>query len=259
MRAGQPGPEQGEPFLPRPVFAAPFHVRGDPTDTEFVYGRYGNPTWSNYERALGELEGGEAVLFSSGMAACSAVLLPSLRPGDTVVIPSDCYMHVRGVARDHLAPRGVDVRFVPTAELSAEQLPDGLRLLWVESPSNPGLELCDVSALAAAAHERGAAVAVDNTFSTPLGQLPLDLGADFSIMSATKHLSGHADLLLGYVATGDPARAEELRHWRRARAQSLDRSRSGWRTARSRPSRFGSSGAVPTRRRWRSCSRRGER
>jgi cystathionine gamma-lyase len=149
------------------------------------------------------------------MAACSALLLTLLGPGDALVLPSDCYMAVRNVARDHLAERGVDVTMVPTAGLAPESLPERLTLLWLESPSNPGLDLCDVRALAAAGHERGALVVVDNTFATPLGQRPLELGADFSVASATKHLAGHADLLLGYVAAADAERAEELRAWRR--------------------------------------------
>ena len=215
VRAGLPAPEQGEPFLPGPIFAAPFHLRGDPADADHVYTRYGNPTWERYEAALGELEGGEAVLFSSGMAAASALLLSLLRPGDALVAPSDCYMAVRDVARGHLAERGVEVTFIPTAELAPEALPERLTLLWLESPSNPGLDLCDIEALAAAGHERGALVAVDNTFATPLGQSPLELGADFSVTSATKHLCGHSDLLLGYAAASDPGRAEELRNWRR--------------------------------------------
>ena len=214
LHAGLPEAEQGTPFLPGPTFAAPFHLKGDPATSEFVYGRYGNPTWTRYERALGELDGGEAVLFASGMAACSAVLIGLLKPGDALVLPSDCYMSVRGVAHEHLAEWGVHVTALPTAAMAPEELPDRLALLWLETPSNPGLDLCDVAALAAAAHERGALVAVDNTFATPLGQRPLELGADICVVSATKHLSGHSDLLLGYASARDPELAERLRHWR---------------------------------------------
>jgi cystathionine gamma-lyase len=209
VRAGLPEPEQGEPLLPGPTFAAPFHLRGDPDSAPYVYGRYGNPSWTRYEAALGELEEAEVVLFASGMAAASAVLLTALRPGSTAVIPSDCYIHVRGIARDHLAERGVDLRFVPTTELVDHS--EGADLLWGETPSNPGLEVCDIAALA----ERSSGLfVVDNTTATPLGQQPLDLGADVTVTSATKHLTGHADLLLGYVATRDASRAEALRDWR---------------------------------------------
>jgi cystathionine gamma-lyase len=207
VRAGLPDPEQGEPFLPGPTFAAPFHLRGDPSDSDYVYGRYGNPTWTRYEEALGELEGGEVVLFSSGAAAASAVLLTATRAGETAVIPSDCYPQVRTLAGDYLAARGVNVRFVPTVELEAAPSAD---FLWAESPSNPGLEVCDIAAL----RDKAALLVVDNTTATPLGQRPLELGADLAVTSATKHLSGHADLLLGYVAAADPVRARALRDWR---------------------------------------------
>jgi cystathionine gamma-lyase len=214
VRAGLPEPEQGAPFLPGPVFAAPFHVSGDPAGADYGYGRERHPTWDAYERALAELEGGEAVLFASGMAACTAVLLTSLRPGGALTMPSDCYMHVREVAEKYLGERGVEVTLLPTPELVPEALPERIDVLWLETPSNPGLNLCDVKALAATAHARGALVAVDNTLPTPLGQRPLALGADLSVTSATKHLSGHSDLLLGYVAARDPAEAEALRTWR---------------------------------------------
>ncbi|HEX2234318.1 MAG TPA: aminotransferase class I/II-fold pyridoxal phosphate-dependent enzyme, partial [Thermoleophilaceae bacterium] len=214
IHAGLPVAEQGEPFLPGPVFAAPFHLRGDPAGTEYVYGRYGNPTWTRYEQALGELEGGEAVLFGSGMAACTAVLLTLLRPGSALVLPSDCYTHVRSFARAHLGEYGVEVTEMPTPGLTPEKLPERLDLLWLETPSNPGLDVCDVRTLSAAARERGAIVAVDNTFATPLGQRPLELGADLSVTSATKYLAGHSDLLLGYAAARDGELAGRLRDWR---------------------------------------------
>ncbi len=214
VRAGLPEPEQGSPFLPGPVFAAPFHVSGDPADAEYGYGREEHPTWEAYERALTGLEGGEAVLFGSGMAACSAVLLTFLRPGGALTLPSDCYMHVRELGTDYLAERGVEVTLLPTAELTPEALPENVDLLWLETPSNPGLDLCDIRALAAAGHERGAVVAVDNTLPTPLGQRALELGADLTVTSATKHLCGHSDLLMGYVAARDRERADELRGWR---------------------------------------------
>jgi cystathionine gamma-lyase len=214
VRAGLPEPAQGTPFLPGPTFAAPYHFSGPPESSEYVYGRYGNPSWAGYEAALGELEGGTAVLFSSGMAAAAAILLPRLRPGDVLVAPADCYMGVRSLARSHLGERGVEVRFVPTADPGFADAIDGASLVWLESPSNPGLDVCDLSALIERGHATSAPVVVDNTFATPLGQHPLELGADFAMASASKFLSGHADIVLGYVATKDPADAEELVHWR---------------------------------------------
>ena len=213
VRAGLPEAEQGAPFLPGPVLAAPFHLRGEPEEAEWVYTRYGNPTWERYERALSELEGGEAVLFASGMAAAAALLLTALRPGSVLAIDSDCYLNVRRLARTHLEPRGVEVRLAPAAEL--ESALSGADLLWLESPSNPKLEVCDLAALAATAHSAGAMAVVDNTTAGPLLQRPLALGADASLTSATKHLSGHADVQLGYVATGEAALAQQLRDWRR--------------------------------------------
>jgi cystathionine gamma-lyase len=212
VRAGQPAPEQGAPFLPGPVFAAPFHLQGDVDSSDWVYTRYGNPTWARYEQALAELEGGEVVLFASGMAAASALLLTTLAPDSAVAMDHGCYRGVRILAEGHLEPRGVDVRLAPPERLG-EAL-EGADLLWMESPSNPKLEVYDLAALAGAAHAGGAIVVVDNTTAGPLHQKALELGADYVLTSATKHLSGHADLMLGYVAAADPARARALRDWR---------------------------------------------
>ncbi|MEA2308193.1 MAG: cystathionine gamma-lyase [Thermoleophilaceae bacterium] len=214
VHAGLPAPRQGAPLMPGPTFASYYHLEGDPAGVDYVYGRYGNPTWTHYERALGELEGGPAVAFASGMAAASAVLLPLLRAGDALVAPADGYPAVRTLATGQLAECGVDVRLVPAAEEPGDDVMQGAKLVWLETPSNPGLETIDVAAVARRAHEAGALVAVDNTLATPLGQLPLELGADFSVSSDSKHLTGHGDLILGHVAAADPARAESLAAWR---------------------------------------------
>jgi cystathionine gamma-lyase len=213
VRAGLPEPEQGKPFLPGPVFAAPFHLQGEVDSSPWGYTRYGNPTWERYEAALAELEGGEVVLFASGMAAAAALLLTTLRPGDAVAIDRDCYLNVRRLARTHLEPRGVEVRLAHHSELSGAL--QGAAMLWLESPSNPKLDVYDIGALAESARAAGALTVVDNTTAGPLSQKVLDLGADFALTSATKHLSGHADLMLGYVATRDAGRAAALRDWRR--------------------------------------------
>jgi cystathionine gamma-lyase len=212
VRAGQPAPEQGEPFLPGPVFAGPFHLQGEVASSEWSYTRYGNPTWSRYEQALAGLEGGEVVLFASGMAGASALLLTALAPGSAVAMDHGCYRGVRILAEAHLEPRGVDVRLAPPERLG--DVLDGANVLWMESPSNPKLEVYDLAALAEAAHAAGAIVVVDNTTAGPLHQKALGLGADYVLTSATKHLSGHADLMLGYLATADPGRAQALRDWR---------------------------------------------
>jgi cystathionine gamma-lyase len=119
IRAGLPEAEQGAPFLPGPDLAAPFHFRGDPEDGDFVYTRYGNPTWDRYERALAELEGGTVVLFASGMAAAAALLLTTLGPGSAAAVDRDCYLNVRRLAATHLEPRGVELRLAPPDGLEA--------------------------------------------------------------------------------------------------------------------------------------------
>ena len=209
VHAGLPEPRAGQPFLPGPVLAGPYHLPGDPHATPYGYGRYANPTWTAYESALGELEGGEAVVFASGMAACAAVLLPSLGAGDLLVACSDGYPVMRALADEHLAPRGVQVRLVPTTELAGAL--DGAAMVWLETPSNPGLDVCDIAGIARATP---APVVVDNTLATALGQRPLELGADVSVSSGSKALTGHGDLVMGVVTCSDPERAAAVRHWR---------------------------------------------
>jgi cystathionine gamma-lyase len=211
VHAGLPAAEQGEPLVPGPVLAAPFHLRGEKDAAPYGYARDANPTWSLVEAALGELEDAECVLFSSGMAALCAVLEPALGAGDVLVAVRDGYPGVRAVATDRLAPRGVEVRFVPTDTEAVVAACSGAKLVWVETPSNPGLDVCDIAAVAEAAHAAGARLAVDNTLATPLGQRPLDHGADAAMYSATKALSGHSDLVLGAVAVRDGDWAAALR------------------------------------------------
>ncbi|MFF9480491.1 cystathionine gamma-lyase [Streptomyces sp. NPDC014733] len=217
VRAGLPEPVAHEPSLPGPVFAAHFHLPGE-VGGPYAYGRDSNPTWTRLEEAIGALESPHApaqtVSFASGMAAISAVLFSQLRSGDAVVLPSDGYQLLPAV-RSRLESYGIEVRTAPTAHDAQLGVLEGARLLWLETPSNPGLEVCDVRRLVAAAHERGALVAVDNTLATPLGQRPLELGADFSVASGTKALSGHGDVLLGYVTTRRAALADAVRLWRK--------------------------------------------
>jgi cystathionine gamma-lyase len=212
VHAGLPGAVQGAPFLPGPAFQAANHWAGEAGPDG--YGRTGNPTWSAYESALAELEGGHALAFASGMAAVAAVLLPALTPGDVLVAPLDAYPGVRTIATEHLEARGVEVRLVPSSEGAFLRALDGATLVWVETPSNPGLEVLDVARLARAAHDAGARLAVDGTLATPLRQRALDLGADVVMSSASKHLSGHSDLVLGYAATRDAGWLASMRSWR---------------------------------------------
>ncbi len=214
VRAGLPGAEQGEPLLPGPVLAAPFHLSGPVEAAPYGYGRDGNPTYTRLEAAIAALEGGEAVVFASGMAAMAAVLLGRLRSGDVLVAPADGYPGIRKLAADRLEPVGVEVRLVPTDTSAVIDAMRGAALVWIETPANPRLDVCDIAAVAEAAHAEGALLAVDNTLATPLGQAPLALGADFSMMAATKGLAGHSDLLLGSVAVRDPELTVGLRAWR---------------------------------------------
>lgn len=212
VHAGLPEPAQGAAFLPGPTFAAPTHWSGE--GGPGGYGRYANAGWEGYEAALSVLEGGAVVLFASGMAAVTAVLLTALAPGDVLVAPADAYPGVRTIAVEHLEPRGVEVRLVPSAEPAFGAAAEGATLVWVETPTNPHMTLLDVRALADAAHAAGAALAVDGTLATPLRQRALDLGADIVVSSASKHLTGHSDLVLGYAATRDAERADALQAWR---------------------------------------------
>src|SRR5229473_7554670 len=166
IRAGLPKPAQGAPFLPGPTFAGTYHTAGDPAGSPFTYGRFHNPTWTAYEQALSELEGGPAVIFASGMAAVAAIFGVVLRPGDVVVLPSDSYYTTRVLAEGYFTQMGIQVRTAPTVGNAQQQALTGAQLLWLESPSNPGLEVCDIAALAAAAHAAAALVAVDNTTPT---------------------------------------------------------------------------------------------
>jgi len=214
----------GEPLHSGPVFAAPYHTPGDPADAPYSYGRSHNPTWTELERAIGQMESGpgyqaSALVFASGMAATTAVFGAILRPGDAVVLPSNAYFAARVLAQEYFAKMGIELRDAPTAGNAQAQLLGGsklrgAKLLWIETPSNPTMEICDIAALCEAAHRTGTLVAVDNTTATPLGQLPLALGADFSVASDAKSMTGHSDLLLGHVATRDPDLLAKIDQWR---------------------------------------------
>ncbi len=213
VHAGQPAPAPGQPFLPGPTFASVYALdQAGPQPGVDAYGRTDSPTRRRLEAAIGELEGGSCVAFATGMAAVSAVLLSLVQPGERVMVPADGYYKTRAWAGAALIPRGITVGMAPTAGPYPPF--DGVRLVLLESPANPGLDVCDLAAVSAAAHAAGAVVAVDNTTATPLGQRPLDLGADIVVASGTKALAGHSDLLLGYVAARDPALLSTIQGWR---------------------------------------------
>jgi len=167
----------------------------------YSYSRENNPNRLSLEVALTALENGAACCaFPSGMAAAFAVF-STLQPGAHVLVADDCYYGVGELLRGHMQRWGVTSSFVDLSDLVATRtaLRAETQLIWAESPSNPMLKICDLQALADIAHEAGALLAVDNTWPTPLGQRPLDLGADYVAHSTTKHLSGHSDVMGGAV------------------------------------------------------------
>jgi cystathionine gamma-synthase len=181
----------------------PYDEQGEPG--EFHYQRFGNPTVAAAEAALGELDGGTALLFPSGSAATTALVLSLLEPGDTIALAGGGYYGTSG-AFAALAAWGVRVvEFDQTGPP-----PEGVQLVWLEAPSNPFLTMPDLEAAVA----QPAPVLVDATVATPVHLRPLERGADFVLHSATKYLAGHDDALLGAVVCRDAAAAEELRAFR---------------------------------------------
>jgi cystathionine gamma-lyase len=214
LHSGYASPASPGSNLPGPQFSSTFTTPGDPAAHALTYGRFHNPTWTGFEAALSLLEGGEAIAFASGMAATVAVLGVALKPGDILVLPSDCYYTTRVIAANWLKTIGVETRLAPTAGNAQRAALDGARLLWLETPSNPQLDVCDIAELAREARSRGILVAVDNTTATAYLQQPLALGATFSLASDTKALTGHSDIVLGHVATADAELATAVRTWR---------------------------------------------
>ncbi|HWJ52028.1 MAG TPA: PLP-dependent transferase [Propionibacteriaceae bacterium] len=198
VTAGRPTRVSGAALNPA-VHLASTYV-GSHDRSTLGYGRDGNDTWQALEEAIGALEGGRAVSFASGLAACQAVL-EFVHPGGVVVIPGECYSGVAAAVGARAARYGWSVRRVDVADTDAVlAAADGADLVWLESPTNPTLHVADLPRIGA---ELGGKVrlAVDNTFATPLLQRPLELGADIVVHSVTKMLSGHSDVLLGAVVT----------------------------------------------------------
>ncbi|QMW67618.1 PLP-dependent transferase [Mumia sp. ZJ1417] len=210
VAAGRP-PRAPDAPLNVPLTPASTYVAGGALE----YGRFGNPTWQAFEDAVGALEGGRAVMYASGLAAAAATF--SLVPdGGAVVVPRHAYNGTLGLLRDgerrgRLTVREVDVTH-PDALVDAAE---GAAMVWIESPTNPALEVVDIAETAAAARTRGALVVVDNTFATPLVQQPLALGADVVVHSATKLLAGHSDALAGVAVVADDATYDLLEAYRR--------------------------------------------
>lgn len=198
VHTARPARTPDQPLNP-PITMASTYVAGG--DVE--YGRYGNPTWTALETAIGDLEGGRCLTFASGLAAVATVI-DLVGSEQTVVAPRHAYtgtimqladLESRGRIKVHL----VDI--TNTAEAVAACA--DAALVWLESPTNPALEIADLPAIIAAAHQAGAHAVVDNTFATPLLQQPLSLGADIVVHSATKYLAGHSDVLMGALVVND--------------------------------------------------------
>ncbi|HEY3543650.1 MAG TPA: cystathionine gamma-synthase [Gaiellaceae bacterium] len=178
----------------------------------YDYSRVANPTRTALQEALASLEGADhGVAFSSGLGA-TTTLMHLVDPGQRVVLIADVYGGVYRMTSQVYEPKGYLFDYVPADEFPnlREHLDDNTRMVWIESPSNPLLNVVDIRAAAEAAHEVGAIVVVDNTFATPYLQQPLALGADVVVHSATKYLGGHSDTILGFAATNDPTIAERL-------------------------------------------------
>lgn len=205
--------EKGDPVALPLTMTSMFHLPGDPAGFD-QYGRFDNPTWEAVEEALGLLEDAKALAFPSGMAAISAVLFSVVRSGDRILLPSDGYYTTRVLAERFLKPLGVTADLRPTATFGQDGF-DGYRLVFVETPSNPGLDICDIKAVAEGAHRAGAIVVADNTTMTPFGQRPLDLGADIVVAADTKAPNGHSDALFGHAASRDAELIAAARDWRK--------------------------------------------
>lgn len=203
----------GDPVAVPIVPASMFHLPGS-TQAPYQYARFHNPTWDAVESALGHLEQAETIGFPSGMAACAAVLYSVLKAGDRVLLPSDGYYTVRALSNRFLVPLGVAIDTCPTVEMTALDL-SPYRIVWLETPSNPGLDVVDIEMIAQRAKAAGAIVVVDNTTMTPFGQRPLDRGAHVVVSSDTKAINGHSDVLFGHVSTRDGELAAAVREWRK--------------------------------------------
>jgi cystathionine gamma-lyase len=214
IHAGQPSePETGA--LVAPIFQTTTYEQDEPgRDRGFCYSRTNNPTRQRLEEVLAQLEGVEyAAAFASGLAAENAVLQAYLRPRDEVIIPLDVYGGTYRILNQVYQPIGVEVRQIDTGDLVAVEatLTERTRLVWIESPTNPRLQVNDIAAIGKLAHARRALLVVDNTFATPYFQQPFELGADIVVHSVTKYLAGHSDTIQGAVLAKDLAVFEPIK------------------------------------------------
>jgi cystathionine gamma-synthase len=198
VHLGRPPHEPDQP-LNTPITMASTYVAGG----DLEYGRYANPTWTAFEDALGALEGGRCLAFSSGLAAV-ATILDLVGIGQKVVAPRHAYQGSVMQLADLEARERIKVHLVDISDTDAVVAAcEDASVVWIESPTNPAMEVADVPAITKAAHEAGAYVVVDNTFATPMLQQPLEWDVDLVVHSATKYIGGHSDLLMGAIVTRD--------------------------------------------------------
>ncbi len=202
----------GEPVALPLTQSSMYHLPG-PTDGLATYGRVDNPTWVQLEHVLSHLEDAPCLCFPSGMAAISAALFATVQAGSRLLIPSDGYYVTRLLSDRFLSRLGVEVEERATTDF-AEGGFAGFDVVFVESPSNPGLDMIDLKAVAEQVRAAGGVTIADNTTLTPLGQRPLDLGIDVVVSSDTKAMGGHSDMLMGHVASRNSQIMERVEEWR---------------------------------------------
>jgi cystathionine gamma-synthase len=210
VASGRPEKKPDGGLNPAIALNSTFHQGGP-----IGYGRYGNEAWSALEESISILEGGKALVFSSGMAAISAAL-SLVSPGSTVIAAENGYQGTTTMLKKMHDNKQLNIKFVnlPNTDQVLKALP-GSHLLYLESPTNPAIEVVDLPTVIKAAKESGCLVVVDNTLATPMNQNPLALGADISLHSVTKYLSGHSDILLGCVVCKDETLLNRLEENRR--------------------------------------------
>jgi len=190
-----------------------FHLPGDIGEGD-QYARFGTPVWAAVEAQLSILEDAPSLIFPSGMATIAAVFYATLKSGNKVLLPADGYYTSRALAESYLAPMGISIETCATKDLVQRDLTE-FDLILIETPSNPGLDVCDIAHVCEKAKAADALTVVDNTTLTSLLQRPLELGADIVVAADTKVPGGHADLLAGHVATRDKALYDRIKEWRR--------------------------------------------
>jgi len=214
INAGDLPAKNGNPFRRGPDFVSTFHLAGEVDANSYQYGRFAQPTWHNLEVGFAQLEGGDTVIFPSGMSAAAAILTSLVKSGDTILLPNDGYAPVRYYAEQYLVRFGVKLKTIATKNIDSFDF-EGIDLALLETPSNPMLDTFDIAKAAEKLHKVGGILAVDNTTLTFLGQQPLALGADISMSADTKAVNGHSDVLFGHVSTANQALSDKIREWRK--------------------------------------------